>query len=63
MVSAYELVIVENVWANARITIIQDPLKTMRYTPTGAIRLIDWRERVEARPSNMRVIELNAPAP
>jgi hypothetical protein len=41
---AYQLVVVEQVWDDAVITVITDPLTRLQYTPTGGVVVQDWRE-------------------
>jgi hypothetical protein len=45
----YQLVVVEHVRGDAVITVITDPLRRLRYTPTGGVIVKQWRDE-SARP-------------
>ncbi len=50
----YELVVVEHVWEEPIITIISNPMESLRWRPTGDVEVIDWRSKAPS----FRVITL-----
>ena len=55
----YELVVVEHVRGDAIVTVVADPLRRLRYTPTGGVIVKEWR----GKSARARVVTLRRGKP